>query len=293
MYVPDIELHEAATLEQASEALRRYAPSARLLAGGTDVLVDLKTGRIDCDHLVSINRIAALHNISEVQGQLRIGALATISELLCAPAVRSRFAPLLDAADKMAAAQIRNAATAGGNIAAAVPCADLPPILIAMNASVVLWRPDGERETPLDAFYTGPRQTVLREDEVLTEIIVPEPPAGFGAAYARFQLRDGNAIAVASVGASLLLDADGRVRDARIVLGAVAPVPKLVEAAGAVLTGKPPEVEGFEQAARIARENAEPISDVRASAEHRRDLVQVLTRRALATAYRRAGEVRP
>ncbi len=292
MYVPDIELHETDTLEQAAAAMARHAPDARLLAGGTDLLVDLKTGRVRVGHLVSINRIEALRGISETGGHLRIGALATITQLDRSPIVRARFSPILDATRKMAAPQVRNVATVGGNIASAVPSADLPPILTAMNAAVVLWSAKGERTVPLDAFFVGPRQTVLRDDEVLTAILVPKPPPRFGAAYARFQLRDGNAIAVAAVAASLLLGDGNTVRDARVVLGAVAPVPMLVEAAGAALAGRPPDEEAFHRAADAAMEAAEPISDIRGSADFRREIVGVLTQRASRTAWQRARETR-
>jgi len=290
VHVPDIELHEATTLEEAAAALARYGAEARLLAGGTDLLVDLKTGRVRVAQLVSINRIDALRGISEADGNLRIGALTTITELDRSPIVRERFAPLLDATRRMAAPQIRNVATVGGNIACAVPCADLPPILTAMNASLVLWSASGQRDVPLEAFFIGARQTVRRDDEVLTAVLVPKPPPGFGAAYARFQLRDGNAIAVAAVAAGLTLDADGIVRDARIVLGAVAPVPKLVESAGAQLVGQRADEDAFRRAAEAAMHAAEPISDVRASADFRRELVGVLARRALSTALDRAKE---
>lgn len=290
MYLPDIELHETTTLGEAAAALGRYGSGARLLAGGTDVLVDLKTGRVRCNHLVSINQIEELRGISQTEGGLRIGALTTITQLDRSPIVRQRFPALLDATGKMAAPQIRNAATVGGNIASAVPCADLPPILTAMNASVVLWSSKGQREVPLKEFFIGARETVRRDDEVLLEVLVPKPPPGFGAAYARFQLRDGNAIAVAAVAAGLLLNGNGTVQDARIVLGAVAPIPKLVESAGAELVGQSPDDDAFRSAADAAMRAAKPISDVRGSAEFRRELIGVLTRRALATAHRRAKE---
>ncbi len=290
MYLPDIELHEAATLEKAVVVLASYAPDVRLLAGGTDVLVDLKTGRVGVAHLVSISRIDALRGISETDDGLRIGALTTISQLDRSPLVRKRFSPLLDATGKMAAPQIRNVATVGGNIASAVPSADLPPILTAMNASVTLWSATGRRSVPLETFFVGPRQTVRRDDEVLTEILVPEAPPGFGAAYARFSLRDGNAIAVAAVAAGLLLNSNNTVQDARIVLGAVAPIPRLVISAGARLIGQPPNEDAFRAAADIALKAADPISDLRGSADFRRELVGVLTRRALTTAHQRAKE---
>lgn len=290
MYVPDIELHEATTLDEAAAALSRYGSDARLLAGGTDVLVDLKTGRVRCGHLVSVNRIDDLRGVSETPHGLSIGALTTITQLDRSPIVRDRFSPLRDATSRMAAPQVRNVATVGGNIASAVPCADLPPILTTMNASVVLWSASGQRDVPLDRFFTGPRETVRRDDELLLAVLVPNPPPGFGAAYARFQLRDGNAIAVAAVAASLKLDADNIVQAARIVLGAVAPIPKLIASAGDVLTGQPPGDNAFRAAADAAMAAAEPISDVRGSTEFRRALVGVLTRRALSTALDRVRE---
>jgi carbon-monoxide dehydrogenase medium subunit len=290
VYVPDVELHEAATLKQAATLMARYGPDARLLAGGTDLLVDLKTGRIGVRHLVSINRIDSLRGVSRRGNPLGIGALTTVTELDRSPIVRRRFSPILDATRRMAAVQVRNAATVGGNIASAVPCADLPPILIAMHASVVLWSPGGRREAPLETFITGARRTILRPDEILIKVLIPKPPAGFGAAYARFQLRDGNAIAVAAVAASLTLDSDGLIRDARVVLGAVAPVPVLVEEAGVALTGRRPGEEAFRLAADAAMRAAEPISDIRGSAEYRRQMVGVMTGRALARAYDRSRE---
>ncbi len=290
MYLPDVELHETKTLKQAATLLARYGPDARLLAGGTDLLVDLKTGRIGVRHLVSINRIDSLRGVSKRGNPLGIGALTTVTELDRSPIVHRQFSPLLDATRKMAAVQVRNAATVGGNIASAVPCADLPPILIAMNASVVIRCPDGRREAPLETFFTGARRTIMRRDEILTKVLIPKPPAGFGAAYARFQLRDGNAIAVAAVAASLTLDGDGLIRDARVVLGAVAPVPVLVRDAGAALIGQRPGEEVFRLAADAATRAAEPISDVRGSAEYRRQMVGVMAGRALARAYDRSQE---
>ena len=290
MYVPDIQLHEAGSLEEAAGTMQRYGPSGRLLAGGTDLLVDLKTGRQSYDHLISINRIAALRGVSEMAGGVRIGALTTVTQLDQDPIIRQRFVPLLDATCRMAAPQVRNVATVGGNIASAVPCADLPPILTAMNASIVLWSPKGQRNVPLETFFRGARETILRNNEILTAALIPRLPSKFGAAYARFGLRDGNTIAVAAVAASLVLNDDGTVRNARIVLGAVAPVPKLVEDAGAKLAGQVANDDAFRAAAEVAMQAAEPISDVRGSAEYRRELVGILTRRALNTAYERAKE---
>lgn len=286
MYVPDIELHEAKSVIDAAELLDRFAPDVKLLAGGTDLLVDLKTGRIATRHLVSIRNVGEMRGVSMDGDVLRIGARTTITELSRSSIVRDRFAPLLDATRDMAAQQIRNIATVGGNLASAVSCADLPPILIVMRASVVLVRPSGQRTVPLEEFFAGVRRTVATNNEILTEILVPIPHEGSGAAYARFALRDGNAIAVASVAAGIRLDEHGLISDSRIVLGAVAPNPVVV-AAAETLRGSPLTDDACERAAAAATEAARPISDVRGSAEFRCELVGVLTKRALTTARQR------
>ncbi len=290
MFIPNVELHECDSLEEASALLTRHGADARLLAGGTDLLVDLKTARIDVTHLVSVNRLDDLRGVTVADGALRIGAMTTIAQLIASPCVSGAWRPILDAAREMASPQIRNMATVGGNIASAVPCADLPPILMVFGASVVLWSPTGERTVEMDAFFTGPRQTARRADELLTVVLVPEPAEGFGAAYERFALRNANGIAVASVAAGLRLDNNGRITDARVAIGAVAPIPKLVESAAAALVGQPADADAFAAAADAAMQAAQPISDIRGSAEFRRELVPVLTRRALEKASRRAEE---
>jgi carbon-monoxide dehydrogenase medium subunit len=288
VYLPDIELHEARTAKEAAEAKGHYAPDVRLLAGGTDLLVDLKSGRICVGHVVSLNRVGELRGIRKTENALRIGALTTITDLNRAGLVGGAYEAIHDATSRMAGPQIRNVATVGGNLACAVPCADLPPILTAMNTSVVLWSPKGERRVPLETLIVDVRKTIMGDEEVLTEVEVPAPVAGQGAAYARFSLREGNAIAVAAVAAGLSLAGDGTIREARVVLGAVAPIPKLVTGVGDSLVGQPAEDDAFREAARLAMEAAEPIDDVRGSADFRRELVGVLAERALGVARERA-----
>jgi carbon-monoxide dehydrogenase medium subunit len=290
MYLPPLELHEATSLEEAAALLDRYAPDARLLAGGTDLLVDLKTGRSTASHLVSIQRIRELSGVSETGEGLLIGALTTLEQLNASPIVAARYPVIRDATGRMAAPQIRNAATVGGNIAGGVPCADLPPVLMVLGASVTLWSPAGERRVAVGDLLRGNRQTILRTDEVLTAVTVPTPLSSHGCAYARFALRDGNAIAVAAVAAGLLLNPDDTVREARIALGAVAPTPRLLESAGALLSGHAVDDDALDEAAKAAMDAAEPITDVRGSAEFRRRLVGTLTRRAIRAALVRALE---
>jgi len=288
MLLTDIEFHEASTLKEASEWMGRYAPYARLMAGGTDLLVDLKTHRIGTAHVVSINRIAALRGLTTTNGSLRIGALTTATDLLNSTMIWERFPGIVDAVKDLAVLQIRNMATIGGNIAGAVPSGDMPPILVVLHATVNLWSVSGEREVPLEDFFTGPRQTVRRPDEVLTEIRVPYPPPRFGAAYVPFALREANGCSVASAAASLLLDERNTIRDARICLGAVAPTPKFAKTVNASLVGKAAEAATFRKAAEEAKEVALPISDVRGSADYRRELIGILTNRALHSARARA-----
>jgi carbon-monoxide dehydrogenase medium subunit len=290
VYLTDVIFHDARTLEEAGSLMTQYAPDARLLAGGTDLLVDLKTGRAKYGHVVSMTGIEALHGITADADGLRIGALATPNELAAHPAVKERFVPILDATSKLAAQQIRNMATVGGNIAGAIPSADLPPILMVMGASVVIWSPKGERTVPVESVFIGPRKTSLACDDILTAIHVPNPPSRFGAAFARFAQRRANACAVAGVAASVQLADDGTISDACIALSAVAPTPKLVPGITELLAGHPADNDALMQAAAAAGEAAVPISDVRGSAGFRAQIVTVLARRALDAASRRAKE---
>jgi aerobic carbon-monoxide dehydrogenase medium subunit len=295
MFLPDLMLHEPRSLEDAADLLRQLGPQTRVMAGGTDLLVDLKAGRHDCPEqaqVVSIRRIPGLRGIEETPAGLRIGALTTINDLIGTPLLRGPHAALRDAACEMAAQQVRSLATIGGNVAGGVPCADLPPVLLALSASLELWSAGKVRQMPLEEFHFGPRRTALREGELLTHILVPNPGVRAGAAYQRFALRAGNAIAVAGVAAALALDTQGKIVSARIALNAVAPVPMLVAGVGAMLAHRSVD-EAMDDAAAAAMAAAKPISDVRGSADFRRELVGVLTRRALTAAHARAMENLP
>jgi len=288
MHISALELHHATSYEDAAALLSRFSPDVKLLAGGTDVLIDLKNNGNSVNHLVTLERIKSMHGIAAEADGLRIGALTTISEIDESPSISGAYEILRDAASQMATLQIRNTATIGGNIASANPCADLPPVLIVLNAKAEVISGQGPREVPLQDLITGPRETTLAQDEVLAAILVPRPPPRFGAAYARFGLRNGNSIAVATVAASLKLGDDGAVHDVRVALGAVAPRPIKVDAANLWLEGRRLNGDSFDEVARAAMEAAQPISDVRGSAAYRRELVGVLTRRALMTAEKRA-----
>ncbi len=287
MILTDAEVHEPATLDQAAELLARFGAGARLMMGGTDLLLDLKYGRTEASHLVSLQRIGVLRGIGERDAGIEIGAATTLTDLSQSSAISGRFPIFLDALREMAGPQIRNVSTIGGNLTSAVPSADLPPILMVLGARVTLWSRDGERTLPLEAFFTGPRQTVCRQGEILTRISLPYTPPRFGGAYARFSLREANALAVAGVAAGLVLAGDGKVAAARIGLCAVAPTPILVQAAS-LLVGAELSEAGIGRAAAAAVEASRPRSSIRAQADFRRALVDALTRRTLETAGQRA-----
>jgi carbon-monoxide dehydrogenase medium subunit len=290
VYIPNLELHEAATAEDATALLEQYSPDVQLLAGGTDVLSALKTGRNGVGHLVNLSQIESMRGISEQADGLRIGALTTIAEIDESPLISGAYAVLRDAASQMATLQIRNTATIGGNIARANPCADMPPVLMVLDSTAIVTSADGQRNVPLHELFLGPCETSIEQSELLAAVSVSRPPAGFGAAFARFGLRNGNAIAVASAAASLILNDDGTVHNAHIALGAVAPTVKLVDAANVALEGRALNNDALCEAASAAMAAAEPISDLRGSADYRRELVGVLTKRALQAAEQRARE---
>lgn len=288
MHIPTLELHAAANFEDATALLSRYSPDVRLLAGGTDVLVELKGNGKGVGHLVTLDGIEAMRGIAESAEGLRLGALTTITEIGESPLINGNYEILRDAASQMATLQIRNTATIGGNIASANPCADMPPVLIVLGATAKILSVKGQRDVAVKDLITGPRETTLARDELLEAVLVPQPPARFGAAYARFGLRNGNSICVASVAASLVLSDNGTVKSARIALGAVSPKPVAVEDANLWLEGRELNTVAAGEAAAAAMKAAQPISDLRGSADFRRELVGVLTKRALKAAEKRA-----
>ncbi|MFC2157230.1 FAD binding domain-containing protein [Acidobacteriota bacterium] len=275
--------------QSVSEALQLLSEleEARLLAGGTDLIVDLKQGQIQTRNIVSLQGIEILRGITEEKGRIRIGALVTPAEISESPILKLHNPALSEAAGSMSSAQIRSMATVGGNIASAVPSADLPPSLIAAEATLQMVCSDSAYEVALADFFTGPRQTVCGAGEIITGVFVPIYQSGTGFSYQKFTLRDANALAVASAAVRLTLE-DSRIQEASIVLGAVSPVPMRAEKANEILVGKTPSDDLFQSAALLAEKECQPISDIRGSDWHRRELIRVLTVRALCQARERA-----
>ena len=272
---------EPSSITEAVAILARHGDRARILAGGTDVLTALKEGWERPEWIISLGRIPDLATIryDEHKG-LSIGALATVRSVETSPVVRAHYPALTAAAGTLASVQIRNLATVAGNICRASPSADTVPILVALQAEVRLAGPAGERLVALGSFFTGPGRTVLGRDELLTEILVPPPGLSVGAAYIKHSPR--RAMDLAVVGVAVVMTLDGPIcREARIVLGAVAPIPLRAHLAEQALIGHQVTPALAEEAGRLAASEAQPISDVRGSAGYRRAMVALLTKRAV------------
>lgn len=272
-----------ASLEEAVAILAQSNGTGQtvILNGGTDLLVEMKSKLRSPQRLVNIKHIANLNELTyDGQAGLRIGALATVRRLETAVFVREHYPGLASAARQLGSIQIRNRATVAGNICRASPSADTPPPLIAAGAQVRIFGPNGERQLPLEQFFTGPGRSVLDPAEILVQILVPPPPANWGHVYLKHGRR--NAMELATVGVAVALRREGnRALDVRIVLGAVAPIPIRVPEAEALLNGQVVDGNVLEGAVAAACEAARPISDVRSSASYRREMVGVLTRRAI------------
>ena len=278
--------HRAGSVEEACGLLAEL-PEARILAGGTDLLVDIDTGIRKARHVVGIHSIGDLREICVDGDQLRIGACCTASEVEASDVVRNHLPELAEMVVVFASPQIRNRATVAGNICSAVACGDFPTVLMALGASVELRAAAGQRTIPLDEFFVGNRQTVRQDREMISHIRVPLKPKAAAASYQKFRRRAANSLAVASVAAYVQLDG-GTCKTARVILGAVGPTPLRAKEAAQSLIGRPLDETVVTAAAEIARGEAKPIDDIRASADYRRDLIRVLTARALHQAAERA-----
>lgn len=287
MSLLDIKFHNPHSVEEALKLLEELE-DARLFAGGTDLLVDIKQGLTKAQNLISLQNIPELRGIHAEAGNICVGAMMTPKEIETDSLIKEHIPALADAARSMAATQVRTMATIGGNIASAVPSADMPPPLLAAGASVVL--DCGTcRQVGLSEFFTGVRETVCGPGEVLVSVRIPIPPPQTGNSYHKMALREANALAVVGVAAQISIKG-GKTEKAAIVLGAVAPTPVLASAASDFICGKIPSESVFDKAAFLAKEEGKPISDIRGSAWYRKELIPILTRRSLDGALARIRE---
>lgn len=280
---------QPASLAEAVSLLREHGDGGKILAGGTDLLVQIKEGHRRPAYVVSLSGIADMEALrfSETGG-LDIGARVRMQDLADDATVRERFSALADGAGVIGSYQTRNMATAGGNVCNAAPSADLGPPLAVLRASVHVAGAVSDRELPIEEFWTGPGQTVLGASDIVFRISVPAPPAGAGSYYERHTPRSEMDIAAVGTAVYLALDASGACTEARIALGAVAPTVMRAHEAEAALTGGPVDEDSAAEAGRLAAGEARPISDQRGGAEFRRHLVEVMTTRSILRAAERA-----
>lgn len=289
MLSPKVEYLTPKTIEEACSLALKYKEQAKIIAGGTDLLIRMKHKEVLPKYIINVRGILGhdyiIHN--EKEG-LRIGALATIHSIEVSPLLREKFSILAQAASKLGSAQIRKQATIAGNLVNAAPSAETAPPLIVLEAKTKIIGADGERTIPVESFFIGPGQTVLKPDEILVEVQVPNLPPRSGGVYLKHAVR--KAMDLAIVGVAVIVTVDGDVlSDVKIALGAVAPTPIRVKRAEEILKGKKISDDLLQKAGQTASDESNPIDDIRSSADYRRKIIKVLVARAIEQAV---GQVR-
>jgi aerobic carbon-monoxide dehydrogenase medium subunit len=283
-----MEYFEPKSISEALSVLDKHGAEAKVIAGGTDVMVDIKF-KEEPGSLVNIKKLPGLRGIKENGGSLRIGALATIRDLETNALVREKLPVLWEASHQFASLQVRNTATIGGNICRASPSGETLAPLLVLEATGRCAFSDGEKSQPFTSFFQGPGKSVLGAKGLLTEIDVPYPAAGSKSVYLKHAVR--GAMDIAMVGVAVLITPDpgkNNMQDVRIGLGAVAPTPIRAPKTEALLRGKPLTAALLKEAAALAASESSPISDQRSSGEYRRWIVEALTRRGLEQTWKAA-----
>jgi carbon-monoxide dehydrogenase medium subunit len=269
-------------LKEVHATLKEFGTDAKLLAGGTALVIMMKQRLVRPSCLVSLRSVRGLNGIEVKDGGLRIGGLATHRDVETSSLVRRRLPMLAETYHHVATIRVRNMATVGGGLAHADPNQDPPPTLIALGATLKATSANGSRVIPLDEFFTDYYETLLKPDEIITEVFVPKLAANSGGAYLKFLPRTADDYATVSAAAVLTLDKNKKtISDVRIALGSVGVTPIRATAAEAVLRGQPVKAEAFAEAGEKAKEAVDPVSDFRGSAAYKKDMVAVFVRRAL------------
>ena len=294
--LPNFEYIAPDTIDELAGALTRFGERARILAGGTDLIILLRERLVRAECLIDIGRLPSLRGIAKAAGKgpakgITIGAATRIRDLERSTVIRDRYHALYQSAGQLGSPQIRDMATIGGNSCTASPAAETPPSLIALGATVSLVSVRGRRELPLEEFILGTRKTALTSDEFLESFHLPEPWPRSASRYAYAGLRDAMEIDIANVAVNIGLGADGKtIEQVRIAMGAVGPVQLRAKRAEALLTGRAPDAAAFNEAAEACSAEAKPIDDMRASAAYRIEVLKPLVRRTLAEAVAAAGQ---
>lgn len=287
----DFDYAAPTALDEAVALLAQHNGSAKILAGGTDIIVQLREGLKDADVVVDVKKIPELTELSySAESGLSLGASVPCYQLYENPEIVQAYGALTDAARIIGGWQIQSRASIGGNLCNSSPAADSIPPLIAHNATAHIAGPKGTREVPVTEFCTAPGQNVLELGELLVKMTFPAPPPKSASAYLRFIPRNEMDIAVTGVGSWVKLSDDGSmIEEARIGVCAVSATPQFAEEASAFLTGKPATEETFAEAGELAKKVAAPIDDMRGTIEYRTHLSGVLTKRTLKIACERAN----
>jgi carbon-monoxide dehydrogenase medium subunit len=280
------------SVEEAVKALAGVSGTAKVLSGGTDLLVQLRSGRLKADLIVDTKKIPGISGIRAEGGGFVIGAATSGAMIGEHAALGAAWPGIVEAANLIGSTQIQGRASLAGNLCNASPAADSVPALIAARASCVVAGSNGRREVPVEAIATGPGRTSLAPDEFIVEFRLPKRPPRSADAYLRFIPRTEMDIAVVGVGVNLTLDASGACTDARLVLGAVAPTAVIVAEAATALVGRKLDETALAALDKAARAACKPIDDKRGTVTYRVKVAGVLARRAAAIAYKRAGERR-
>jgi CO/xanthine dehydrogenase FAD-binding subunit len=280
------------TVEEAVRMLAGASGVAKILSGGTDLLVQLRSGRTKPDLIVDIKKIPGISGIRERDGAFVIGAATPGAVIGECEALQQAWPGVVEAVNLIGSTQVQGRASLAGNLCNASPAADSVPALIAARATCVVAGANGRREVPVESIVTGPGRTSLRADEFITEFHLPKRPSRSADAYLRFIPRTEMDIAVVGAGVSVTLDNSGACADARVVLGAVAPTAILVPEAAAALIGRTLDETALAALDQAARRACKPINDKRGTIEFRTKVAAVMARRAAVIAYGRAGERR-
>lgn len=288
--LPKFELHTPATINEACTLKRELGPDAEITAGGTDVYAKMHNGDLRPANIIDLKQIPELYGITAETGKgLILGALATHHEIETSDIIRCRYSVLAEAVSTIGSLQVRNRGTIGGNICTAAPSADgIGPLLI-FNADCTVRGTGGERSVPLIKFFVGPKRTILKDDEILVNVVIPEPAENYGAAFFKYGRRDAMEIALLGVTVYIITEGDGETcSEARIALATSAPTPIRAEATEAFLKGKDLSDDRIlAESGRKVLEEAKPRSSWRSSEEFRRDLLERLVPRTIREAFKR------
>jgi aerobic carbon-monoxide dehydrogenase medium subunit len=287
MIPPSFDYHVPDSVSDAIGMLNRYGSEAKLLSGGMSLIPLMKLRLAEPAHVIDINRISGLDQIKETDGFLRIGALVREADLEKSELIRSKYPLLLDTTLVIADPLVRNRATIGGNLAHGDPANDHPATMLALEAEITVVGPQGERKIPITSFFTDLFATALGSDEILSEIRIPIPPPGGGGAYFKLERKVGD-FATAGVAAQLTMNKDGICQRAGIGLTNVGLTPIKAKNAEEALRGQKIDGGSIKRAAQMAAQESQPTADLRGSEEYKRDLVRVLTIRALNRALERS-----